>query len=290
MTLLGIPNISDGRRREVIERTSRAISKAGARVLDVHSDMVHDRSVITAAGSALHLVTGMTAVASICRETIDLRRHEGMHPRLGALDVCPIVPFGTDMAQAVAAARGIGAAIAGIGFPVYLYGHAARRDATRELPDIRRGGLDTLIRRAGSDLVPDLGPARVDPRTGVVCVGARDVLIAFNVWLRAPVKVARTIARAVRFASGGPPGLRALGLDIDDAPTSQVAMNLIDPERTGIDRAFEAVEVNAARFGAQIVATEIVGLVPERFLPDPDAQAARLLMAPGRSIEAALAG
>ena len=259
-------------------------------MLDVHSDIVHDRSVITAAGTALQLVTAMTAVASICREAIDLRRHEGVHPRLGALDVCPIVPYRADMAEAVDAALRIGAAIAGIGIPVYLYGNAAQREATRELPDIRRGGLDALIQRAASDLSPDLGPTRIDPRTGVVCVGARDVLIAFNVWLQAPVEVARTIARAVRVASGGPPRLRALGLDIDDAPTSQVAMNLIDPERTGIDRAFEAVQANAARFEARILATEIVGLVPERFLPDPDAQAARLLMAPGRSIEAALAG
>lgn len=290
MTLLGIPNISDARRREVIERSSRAISGAGARVLDVHSDIVHDRSVITAAGTAPQLVAGMMAVASITREAIDIRRHKGVHPRLGALDVCPVVPYRADMTEAVDAARRIGAAIADIGIPVYLYGHAAPRDATRELPDLRRGGLDALILRAGSDLPPDLGPASVDPRTGVVCVGARDVLIAFNVWLRAPVELARTIARAVRFASGGPPGVRALGLDIDDTPTSQVAMNLIDPEQTGIDEAFSAVRARAAEFDVPIVATEIVGLVPERFLPDPDAQAARLLMAPGRSIEAALAG
>ena len=281
--------MSEGRRPHVVRRMSDAISDVGAAVLDVHSDGVHNRSVITTTADPAPLITALTALAKAARDSIDLESHEGIHPRLGALDVCPIVPHLTTMEAAVTTARALAESIGESGIPVFLYGAAARRTETKELPDLRRGGLTALIERL-SELPPDEGPSTVVPRTGVVCVGARDVLIAFNVWLRSPVATARAVAHAIRASEGGRPGLRALGLEIDDRPTSQVAMNLTDPHRTGIQDAFEAASAAAARLGAEVVATEIVGLVPERFLPDPDAQAARLLLAPGRSIESALVG
>jgi glutamate formiminotransferase len=289
MPLLGIPNVSEGRRTLVVRQLSDAVSAAGAVVLDVHSDAVHNRSVITSTGATEDLVAAMTALADLARHSIDLERHDGVHPRLGALDVCPIVPHGTEMEEAITVARGVAESIGELGIPVFLYGEAALRVATKELPDLRRGGLEALIERL-DDLPPDAGPNRIDTGTGVVCVGARGPLIAFNVWLRAPLPEARRIAEEIRATAGGPPALRALGLRIDDLPTSQIAMNLTDPGTTGIDEAFEAVRVKAARMKLEITGTEIVGLVPERFLPDPDAQAARLLLAPGRSLESAIAG
>jgi glutamate formiminotransferase len=283
MPLLSIPNVSDGRRPNVVASLSQAVTSGGGRVLDVHSDEIHNRTVIT---STEQTVAAMTALAKRARVEIDLRLHSGVHPRLGSLDVCPIVPHETKMDEAVLTARSVGEAIAGLGVPVYFYGAAARREDTRDLGDLRRGGLPTLVQRAASVLPPDLGPRLIDPRVGVVCVGARDVLIAFNVWVRSPGEVATTIAQSVR----APGRIKALGLEMDRTPTSQVSMNLVDPDLTGIDAAFAAVNRKASSLGVEVVATEIVGLVPERFLPDPDAKAARLLMAPGRSIESALAG
>jgi glutamate formiminotransferase len=282
MPLLSIPNVSEGRRHDVVESLTQAVGAAGGRVLDVHSDVIHNRTVIT---STEQTVPAMTALAETAREEIDLRLHKGVHPRVGSLDVCPIVPHESRMEDAVVTARSVGEAIAGLGIPVYLYGYAARREDTRELADLRRGGLRALMERAAF-LPPDLGPNLIDPRVGVVCVGARNVLIAFNVWLRSTGEVAGTIARAVR----APGRVKALGLEIDPSGTSQVSMNLVEPGLTGIDAAFDLVSRETSRLGVEVVATEIVGLVPERFLPDPDAEAARLLMAPGRSIESVLAG
>ena len=173
--------------------------------------------------------------------------------------------------------------------PVYLYGAAAGRDETRELPALRRGGLEGLTARAAAGLAPDFGPGTIDPQHGVVCVGARGTLIAFNIWLRGSESVARKIAAGIRTTGGGPPGVRALGVPMG-AVTSQVTMNLTDPESTGIDAVFELVAGAADALGAEVTAAEIVGLVPERYMPDPDARAARLLMQPGRSLESALEG
>jgi len=218
---------------------------------------------------------------------IDLRDQTGVHPRLGGLDVCPFVPFRADMDEAVAAARGAGRAVAErCDLPVYLYGHASERAATRNLPDLRRGGLAGLIDRAGS-LLPDFGPRDIDPAKGVVCVGARGPLIAFNVWFAAPVEVARAIARGAREESSGLTGLRALGLDVGEG-RSQVSMNLTEPAALGIDAAYEAVADLALTHGVTPKHTELVGLIEERFVPDPNKEAARLLIQPGRTLESAL--
>jgi glutamate formiminotransferase len=288
VTLLAIPNVSEGRDLEAVQHLHDAIESTGARVLDIHTDAAHHRSVFTVAGAGLTLPNAMAELA-VAAGYIDLRRHTGVHPRLGAVDVCPIVPHDGSMKEAIKVAHRTGQRIFDrTKLPVYFYGEAATRSEARDLPSLRRGGLTALVGRAKAELPPDLGDPDIDPARGVVCVGARGPLIAFNVWLQDDEAVAQAIARRVRSSAGGPPGIRALGLRIDDAPTSQVSMNLVQPQLTGIDAAFESV-ANAARdVGATVVATEIVGLVPHRFLPNPDAQAARLLIKPGRSVESAL--
>jgi glutamate formiminotransferase len=284
MTLLAVPNVSEGRSSVRIRGFADAVTATGARVLDVHSDAVHNRTVLTVAGSTTNVEAAMLALCVAC-SYIDLTRHEGVHPRLGGLDVCPIVPHEKTMDEAVAAAHRVGKVIHdSTGLPVYFYGDAALRKSTRLLPDLRRGGLTTLKLRAENDLPPDLGDG-IDEHLGVVCVGAREVLIAFNVVLEAPIEVARRVASGVRASEGGLTGVRALALPLGGGRV-QVSMNLSDPDATGIDRAFGEIARQARSEGASVVATEIIGLVPERFLPT--GEAARLLLQPSRSLESVL--
>lgn len=286
--LVAVPNVSEGRDPRLIARLTASVSGAGARVLDVHSDAVHNRTVITAAAEAGVLAAAMAALA---REAtaIDLTRHAGVHPRIGVLDVCPFVVDAVPVDEVVEVARSAGALIAETaGLPVYLYAHATTRAECAALPALRKGGLERLIERSETDLPPDFGTTPIDPRRGVVCVGARDVLVAFNVWLRAAPEVARRVAGRVRAELGGA-GVRTLGLEVGGGLT-QVSMNVTRPNVAGVDDAYRAVAAGAAAEGAEIHATELVGLPPERYMPDPDAEAARLLIEPGRSLELVLAG
>jgi len=285
MPLLAIPNVSESDRTKVTE-LHRVVTRAGARVLDVHIDDEHRRTVFTCTGARPDLVDAMTLLAVEASVVIDLTRHRGAHPRVGALDVCPFVPHDVDMTEAITAARETATRISAHRIPVFLYGAAS--DTGRSLPEIRAGGLPGLLERVTRGDRPDMGPPRLDPGTGAVCVGARGVLIAFNVWIDAELEVARRVAAGIRAVTGGLPGVRALGLDVTAHGRSQISVNLVEPETTGVDRVFETVEDLAAEFGATPVATELVGLVPERFLPRPDAKAARLLIEPGRSLESAL--
>ena len=290
MDLIAIPNVSEGREPSRVEGFSAALTSHGAAVLDVHMDGAHNRAVLTATATMKSLPGALAALAVAARRSLDLTRQTGIHPRVGVLDVCPLVPHAGTMADAIQTAGATAAAIAErASLPVYLYGHASRRDGTRELPDLRKGGLGGLMRRAQNGLVPDFGPAEIDPRYGVVCVGAREVLIAFNVWLRGTEEDARTVASRIRTAGGGRPGIRALGVELG-GEMAQVAMNLTEPAVTGIDDAFALVAAAAADLGATAHATEIVGLVPRRFLPAADGEAARLLLKPGRSLESVLEG
>lgn len=283
MPLLAIPNISVGRPGDILDDASSAIERSGGRVLDLHTDELHNRSVLTVTGPDEGLIDAMVALAAVCIE-IDLATHEGVHPRVGGLDVCPFVPRATSMGDAINAAHTTGTAIGDeLGVPVFFYGHASLRPEPRALPDIRRGGLERLIERIAGGMKPDAGPTEVNPRVGVVCVGARGPLIAFNVWLVANLDTAEAIATAVR----EPGRVRALGLDARDG-RCQVSMNLTSPDEVGIEDAFARVEATAATRGAEVVATEIVGLVADDHLPPPDARVARLLIEPGHSLEAAL--
>ena len=289
MGVIAVPNISEGRDAVRISTAVEAVESSEGRVLDVHSDATHNRSVLTVAPGAEGLSPSMVEL-SRSLAYIDLREHEGVHPRLGGLDVCPVVPvLDAPMSEAVSAAHGIGEDLAAYtGLPVYYYGAAARRQETSRLPALRRGGLKGLIERAEGGLVPDAGPRRIDPGRGVVCVGARTCLIAFNVWLDCAEAIAKVIASQVRTAGGGPPGVRALGMAMNGRFPSQVSMNLTDPDRTGIDRAFAAVAKAADEAGAGVGCTEIVGLVPQRYLPAPDAPATGLLLEALRPLESVL--
>ena len=287
MGLIAVPNISEGRNVALIEHFAGEMASGGARVLDTHSDALHNRSVFTVAGHDERLIEAAVTLASNCL-TIDLTAQQGLHPRLGGLDVCPFVPLGSDLEPAIEVALSAAKDIArGTGLPVFLYEAAAAREETRSLPSLRRGGLEGLARRVAAGLTPDFGPAEIDPRRGVVCVGARRPLLAFNMILRSGASEASRIANAIRTSGGGPPGIRALGWGLEPG-RAQVSMNLTDPQQTGIDAAFEVVAQEAQRIGVEVIGTEIVGLPPERFMPDPQKEAARLLIRPGRSLENAL--
>lgn len=279
MPLLAIPNISVGVPGDVLTSATTAVVDAGARLLDLHSDETHNRSVLTTTGTEPDLVAAMVGLGAACR-SIDLDRHVGVHPRVGALDVCPFVPHNSDLESATELAREAGNAIATeVNVPVFFYGAACTREDNRQLPDLRRGGLEGLIVRMGQGFSPDAGPARIDPHYGAVLVGARGPLIAFNVWLSAGVAVAKSIAARVR----EPGKVRALGLEMPGG-RSQVSMNLVSPEEVSISDVFDVIDDATD----SVMATELVGLVEDRFLPSPDAKVTRLLVEPGHSLESAL--
>lgn len=259
-------NLSEGRRAEVIEALAAAARDAGAEVLDVAPNPDHNRTVLSLAGSAEAVERAALAVAAEALRRIDMRTHRGAHPRMGAVDVVPIVPLGeATMDDAVALAKRIGARLAGeLGVPVFLYEEAASRPERRNLADVRRGEFEGLAGRlAQPEWQPDFGPAQPHPTGGAVAVGARTFLVAFNVNLgTADVQVAKQVARAVRAKSGGLANVKAIGLELADRHQVQVSMNIVDPFATPLYRAFELVRIEAARYGVPIVGSEIVGLVP----------------------------
>jgi glutamate formiminotransferase len=264
--------VSEGRRPEVVARLAAAASSPpGVRLLDVSSDPDHNRSVLTLAGEPEGLHQGLLALYEAALAEIDLTRHQGVHPRVGAVDVVPFVPLGdTPMAAAVAAAGRLAPEVARrFGLPVYLYERAARRPERTALANIRenkrRGGFEGLAGKlADPAWTPDFGPSRVHPTAGATVIGARFFLIAFNAVLAsADVAVARAIARRVRESGGGLPAVRAMGVHLASRGLAQVSMNLVDYRRTPIQRALERVEEEAATLGTRVVETEIVGLVPE---------------------------
>lgn len=272
--LEAVPNVSEGRDAAVIAAIGSAFARF-ARLLDVHSDPDHHRSVYTLAGEERALVRALVAGTAQALELIDLRHHEGVHPRVGAVDVVPLVPLRAgELEAAKRAARSVAARLGEeLGVPVFLYGEVGegRRPAF-----FRRGGLDELRRRIeAGELVPDAGPRHVDPRVGVALVGARKPLVAYNVELAgADVAVAREIAAAVRESSGGMPGVQAIGLRLRGSGRVQVSMNVIDLDRSPLHQVVRRVEEEAARRGARIGGYELVGLVPARVLEEAAAAGA----------------
>lgn len=262
-----VPNVSEGRRPEIVARLAAAVVAPGVRLLDVSSDPDHNRTVLTLAGEPAALIAGLLALYEAALATIDLRRHEGVHPRIGAVDVVPFVPLGdTPMAAAVAAARRLAPEVARrFALPVYLYEEAATRPERRSLASIRRGGFEGLAARlAEPRWQPDHGPARPHPGAGATVIGARGFLIACNAMLdTADVAVARAVAAAVREAGGGLPAVRALGFYLPGRGRAQVSMNLLDFHRTSLARLLDRVREEAAARGAHVAASEIVGLLPQ---------------------------
>jgi glutamate formiminotransferase / 5-formyltetrahydrofolate cyclo-ligase len=259
LPLESVPNFSDGRDRRTIDAIGAALG-AHARVLDVHADADHNRSVFTAVGTDFELVDGLVAAVEVARERIDLRRHEGAHPRVGAADVLPIVPIAPgDLERARAAASRLGERIGALGLPAFSYAPPERGPAF-----FRRGGVAELQRRLDAgELRPDWGPAQLDPSAGAVLVGARRPLIAFNVNLRGPVGAAREIAALVREHDGGGfPGVRALGLDLPRAGVAQVSMNVEDWEAAALHEIVARISAEAQARGVEVVGSELVGLMP----------------------------
>jgi glutamate formiminotransferase len=259
--LESVPNLSEGRDRATIDALAEALGER-ARLLDVHSDPDHNRSVFTLVGSAEELVEALLAGIAVARERIDLRSHEGAHPRVGAADVVPLVPLVPEEMERAREAALVLAERIGVelGLPVFLYGELA---PGRGPAFFRRGGLDELERRLeAGDVLPDFGPARLDERAGGVLVGARRPLIAFNVNLRGPLEAAREVAALVRERDGGFPGVRALGLGLPEAGLVQVSMNVEDYEAVALHEIVERIGREAAARGAEVVGSELVGLMP----------------------------
>ena len=262
-----VPNVSEGRSRETVAALGRAITQVpGVRLASVHIDPDHHRSVFTFLGAPEAVQAAALALARAVFAKVDMRGHEGIHPRLGALDVLPFVPLrGLGMAEATAVARAVAARLAeDHQLPVYLYGAAATAPERRSLLAVRAGQYEGLpTRLADPSWRPDYGPARFDPRLGAVLVGARDVLVAYNVWLEGDdLAAARAIARAVRESAGGLPALQALGARLARRGIVQVAMNLLDYRVTSLPQAFDAVRAEAARRGIGVRRGELVGLAP----------------------------
>jgi glutamate formiminotransferase len=266
-----VANVSEGRDVRALTAMADAVRAVdGALLADVHSDVDHHRAVFTILGGVAAVEAGALALAEAALARIDMRRHHGLHPRLGALDVVPFVPLaGTPMHVAVEAARRVGAHLAARhGLPVYYYGTAALRDDRRELPDVRRGGYEALATRlAAAAGAPDAGPPRFDARAGAVVVGAREILVAYNVWLNtAALDAARGIARAIRERDGGLPAVRALGLPLPSRGLVQVAVNLVDYRRTALPAVFDRIADEARRRDIAVTRGELVGLVPRAAL------------------------
>ena len=268
-----IPNISEGRRPEIVERAVDAVRRvSGARLLDYSSDASHNRSVITLAGDAESLKTAVLALFEAATAAIDLRTHEGEHPRMGAVDVVPFVPIeGVTMDDCVALARDVGRAVAErFNVPVYLYEEASANPLRKNLEDIRRGEFEGLAAKMASEgWAPDFGPAAPHPSAGASVIGARMPLIAYNINLNTDrLDVAKKIAAAVRFSSGGFRYVKAMGVTLADRRIVQVSMNLTNFEKTPILRVFDAVKREAERYGVNVLESEIVGLVPSGALVD----------------------
>jgi glutamate formiminotransferase/glutamate formiminotransferase/formiminotetrahydrofolate cyclodeaminase len=262
-SLVGVPNFSEGRSERVIGAL-RATLGAHAQVLDLHSDAQHNRSVYTIAAPGTKLSEAMVAGAAHALDLIDLRRHQGLHPHIGALDVCPAVWAYEELHESCrAAARAAAEGIATLGIPVFFYGELASSPERRERAFFRRGGPAELARRMGSgELESDLGPREPHPSAGATLVSARPALVAFNVELDTPdPEIARAVAEALREDGGGLPGVRALGLPREGG-RSQVSINVHDPKGVPLARVMREVSRLAAEHGARPIEAELVGLAP----------------------------
>jgi glutamate formiminotransferase len=267
-----VPNISEGRRADLVNRVAAAVRDVrGARLLDYSSDASHNRSVFTLAGDAGPLKDAVLALYEQVVPAIDLRSHRGEHPRLGAVDVVPFVPIqGATMEACVALAKDVAATVAErFGVPIYLYEEASTNPARKNLEDIRRGEFEGLGQKMASPgWAPDFGPAVPHPTAGASVIGARMPLIAYNINLATDrLDVAKKIAAAIRFSSGGYRFVKAMGVRLDEREgIAQVSMNLTHYEKTPIFRVFETVKREAARYGVSVLESEIVGLVPSAAL------------------------
>jgi glutamate formiminotransferase len=285
-----VPNFSEGRDRSVLDAIGQAMADAGGRVVDVHADGDHNRSVFTVVAPAEQLVEALAAGIAVAVARIDLRSHEGVHPRVGAADVVPIVRFADDDDRPERAARLLARRVAMLGVPVLGYGELGdgRRPAF-----YRKGGPGRLAERlATGELQPLAGPDELYETAGAVLLGVRGPLVAFNIDLDiADVGVARSIAAAIRERDGGLPGVQAIGLALRSSGRAQVSTNLIDIDATPLWQVFSEVERLAAERGVGVHGSELVGLMPASVAAEVAGRALRLpAMAADRVLEVAAAG
>lgn len=274
-----VPNVSEGRRTDVIAALGAAIGGAGVRLLDQSSDPSHNRTVYTFAGDPQALHDAVMRLFAAAIDAIDLRTHDGVHPRMGAVDVVPFVPLEqATMDECVALAQRTAADVAErFQIPVFLYEEAAVHDDRRSLSDIRRGGADGVaLRMKQPAWRPDFGPDRPHPTAGATAIGARPILIAYNVNLASNrLGVAKRIASVIRASGGGLAGVKALGMQLDNGIV-QVSMNLTNYKETSMMTVFDAITREAAADGVRVLESEIVGLVPADALPADPAKRIKL--------------
>lgn len=268
-----VPNISEGRRPDVVEQVVAEVKKVkGVKLLDFSSDQDHNRSVITFAGDPDACAKAAFGLIKCAITLIDLTKHKGAHPRVGAVDVVPFVPVqGMEMDECVALARGLGKRVwEELRVPVYLYEYAASAPHRRNLPDIREGEFEGLSEKMQEERWhPDFGGNSPHPTAGATVIGARNFLIAYNINLDTPdMKVCRKVANSIREKKGGLVNIRAMAVKLDERKQTQVSINMVSPFETPMYRVFELVRLEAARYGVRIVGSEVVGLVPMEALAD----------------------
>lgn len=261
-----VPNISEGRRKEVIEEVIKNLRSTGVKILDYSSDPDHNRSVITFVGNRETVKKGALQVARDAVRLIDLTKHHGTHPRMGAVDVIPFIPIkNITMKDCIEISKEVGKQIAEeLGVPVYLYAESATTQERKKLPNIRKGEFEGFFEKIKEpEWAPDFGERKVHPTAGVTAVGAREFLIAYNINLATTdLNIAKKIARSIRESSGGLQYIQAKGMELKDKGCVQVSMNILNYKKAPLYRVFEIVKMEAARYGVNILESELIGLMP----------------------------
>ena len=284
--LEAVPNFSEGRDLEKIEALVDAIAKKGVDILDWSADPDHHRSVVTYIGDPRSVISASLAAAQFAVREFDLSRHRGLHPRIGALDVLPFVPLrGLHMSDAIAAAHEVGQAISSLGIPVFFYGEAADPPG-RGLAELRRGGIESLQDGFHEGCKPDLPSSTMflHPTAGATCVGARDVLLAWNVVVAGiDEQQAKLIASKIRERDGGFFGVRALGLYLHQREKAQISMNIEDPTRTAPEAVYEEITQAVSEMGGEVLEVEVIGMLPDTLvLPGSESRLNLLKLDPKR--------
>lgn len=261
-----VPNFSEGRDKAIVEKiVDEARKIKDLKILDYSSDADHNRSVVTLIGSPEAVYDAAINMAKVAYELIDMRNHEGAHPRFGAVDVVPFTPVSeVTMEECVEIAKKVGKAYGEMGVPVYLYEDAATSEARRNLATVRKGQYEGFFEKIQDpEWAPDFGPAVMNEKCGCVAVGARVALVAFNINLDTDrLEVADAIAKKIRHIGGGLRYVKAIGLELEERKQTQVSMNLVNFEKSAVYQAFEMVKMEARRYGVNVVGSEVIGTVP----------------------------
>jgi glutamate formiminotransferase len=261
-----VPNISEGRRKEVVEEIIGNLKKLEVKLFNYSSDEDHNRTVITFVGGSENVVNAAVQVARDAVRLIDLRSHKGVHPRMGAVDVLPFIPVkNVTMRDCIEISKRVGKIIGEeLGVPVYLYAESATKEARRLLPEIRKGEFEGFFKKIKDpEWTPDYGPQEVNPTAGVTAVGAREFLIAYNINLSTKdISIAKKIARSIRESSGGFRYIQAREMPLDEKGCVQVSINILNYKKAPIYRIFEIVKMEAERYGVSVLESELVGLMP----------------------------